>query len=282
MSVAGICCRFALGALVLSPASGPSAADRYEEVFYKSGDLKIQAYLYRPRGAGPFPVVIYNHGSRVGRERQRDPCEYIGRSLTEAGFAVFVPERRGYGDSDGTTFSQEAGDEGGPRFIQRVRSETEDVLAAIPYLKTVSSVDVDRMGIMGWSLGGIITMVAIGRSRDFRAAVDQAGGALTWRRSGRLRDELLEAADDTRTPVLLMVARNDRTTDSVTTLAARLKARNAPHKLVIYDNFVSARSGVRTGAGAGAGGHAIFGREGISIWLHEVVDFLTDHLNHTR
>jgi poly(3-hydroxybutyrate) depolymerase len=49
------------------PSSGPV------EVFYPSGGLRIQAYLYRPAGDGPFPAVIYNHGSRIGRERQESP-----------------------------------------------------------------------------------------------------------------------------------------------------------------------------------------------------------------
>src|SRR5262249_29410011 len=50
----------------------------YSEVFYPNGDLSIQAYLYRPEGSGPFPVVIYNHGSRDGRESASVPFRYIG------------------------------------------------------------------------------------------------------------------------------------------------------------------------------------------------------------
>ena len=63
----------------------------YSEVFYSSGSLRIQAYLYRPDGDGPFPVVIYNHGSRDGRESLSVPFEYIGRMLTRAGYVVLVP-----------------------------------------------------------------------------------------------------------------------------------------------------------------------------------------------
>src|SRR5712691_10486336 len=56
--------------LVAAAAQRQSPADAaYTEVFYPSGSLRIQAYLYKPHGDGPFPVVIYNHGSRPGRER---------------------------------------------------------------------------------------------------------------------------------------------------------------------------------------------------------------------
>src|SRR5262249_50582287 len=41
--------------------SQPHADSAYTEVFYPSGSLRIQAYLYKPHGDGPFPVVIYNH-----------------------------------------------------------------------------------------------------------------------------------------------------------------------------------------------------------------------------
>ncbi len=40
---------------------------------------------------GPFPVVIYNHGSRAGNERQSVPFEHIGKLFTEAGDLVVVP-----------------------------------------------------------------------------------------------------------------------------------------------------------------------------------------------
>src|SRR5207253_11454116 len=54
--------------LVKTAAQSQSPADSaYTEVFYPSGSLRIQAYLYKPDGDGPFPVVIYNHGSRPAR-----------------------------------------------------------------------------------------------------------------------------------------------------------------------------------------------------------------------
>jgi dipeptidyl aminopeptidase/acylaminoacyl peptidase len=70
-------------------------SSKYDEVFYTSGSLRIQAYLYKPDGDGPFPVVIYNHGTRDGRERESSPFPHIGRMLTRAGYVALVSERRG-------------------------------------------------------------------------------------------------------------------------------------------------------------------------------------------
>src|SRR5262249_19550502 len=98
--------------LLAAPGHSQFAANSaYTEVFYPSGNLRIHAFLYKPKGDGPFPVVIYNHGSRSGRPRRPEPNEYIGSLLTRAGYAVLIPERRGYGDSDGPTLAEAIGND---------------------------------------------------------------------------------------------------------------------------------------------------------------------------
>src|SRR5436190_16867882 len=55
----------------------PPKGNAYETFYYKNGDLNIEAYFYKPEGNGPFPLVIYNHGSRAGQERQEVPFWYV-------------------------------------------------------------------------------------------------------------------------------------------------------------------------------------------------------------
>src|SRR6266481_5721650 len=93
--------------LVLEATQALAQSAAYTETFYPSGALSIQAYLYRPPGDGPFPLIIYNHGSRENREREPRPFSYVGRILLRNRYAVLVPERRGYGRSDGLTHSEE-------------------------------------------------------------------------------------------------------------------------------------------------------------------------------
>lgn len=250
----------------------PEADSAYAEVFYSSGKLRIQAYLYKPGGDGPFPVVIYNHGSRDGRERASVPFQYIGRMLARAGYVALVPERRGYGKSDGSMWWQEVGNDQ-YRLIARLQAETDDVLAAAEYLRTVRFADTNRMGIMGWSFGGIVTMLAASRSTAFLAAVDQAGGALSWDGNPDLRSALIAAAEKSATPTLFMVAKNDRTTSSITTLADIFKKRGIPHRAVIYEPFTPAQ-----GTRVAAPGHAVFSAQGAGVWESDVVQFLGRYL----
>jgi dienelactone hydrolase len=249
-----------------------SDSPTYQDLFYASGNLRIQAYLYKPDGDGPFPAVIYNHGSRDGHERASVPFQYVGRMLARAGYVALVPERRGYGKSDGEVWWKETGNDPG-KLIVRLQAETDDVLAAADYLRTVKSVDPGRLGIMGWSFGGIVTMLAVSRSGAFRAAVNQAGGALSWDGNPVLRDALTGAARKTATPTLLMVARNDRTTSSITTLADVFKNRGLPHEMVIYEPFTP-----RAGTRVLAPGHAVFSAQGLSVWETDVVRFLGRYL----
>jgi len=254
-------------------ALAASGQSKYVDVHYLSDGLRIQAYLYKPDGAGPFPAVIYNHGSRAGRERRPVPFEYIGEFLNPAGYVVLVSERRGYGNSDGPTWPEDVGNNRG-RFVARLQRETDDVLAAVDYLRTLPFVDARRIGIMGWSFGGIVTMFAVSRSIAFGAAVNQAGGALTWNDNAGVRNALVAAAEKTTTPTLLLVAENDRTTDSITTLDEIFGKRGVEHRTVIYRPFVSHERGFASAAP----GHQVFSAQGVSVWRRDVLDFFARYL----
>ena len=262
--------------LVSTPAFSQSPANSaYTEVFYPSGSLRIHAFLYKPVGDGPFPIVIYNHGARSGRLRRPEPNEFIGTLLTRAGYAVLIPERRGYGDSDGPTLMEVVRNDWGQRFVTRVEAETEDVFAAVDYLRTLPFADMKRIGIMGHSLGGIVTMFAIGRSTTFAVAINQAGAAGAWNISAEMRSSLIAAAEKAKTPALLMVAQNDRTTDSITTLAEIYKKRGMAHRMVIYEPFTP-QSTAR--AATEAPGHDVFRAHGVHVWERDVIEFLARYL----
>lgn len=246
---------------------------RYETVFYASGKLKIEAYVYKPEGAGPFPVVIYNHGSRTEHDREERPFAYVGSMLEAGGYVVVVPERRGYGKSDGPTFGETVGEDRGVRFVRRVQEETDDVLAAVEFVKTLPYVDAARMGVMGWSFGGITSVFAASRSGVFRVVIDQAGAALTWDHSPEMQKALKEAAGKVRAPLLGLVAENDRTTESVKAVVREAEKHGTTAKLIVYPAF-----GPRETANGIAPGHMIFGVEGWRIWEGDVKEFLGKYL----
>lgn len=266
-------CALAFLCYAAAQAQTGSSARPYEQVFYPSGKLQIEAYLYKPEGKGPFPVVIYNHGSRPGSERAERPFAYVGKMLAESGYLVLVPERRGYGKSEGTPFVEEIGDDRGPPYVARLQQEADDVIAAAEFAKTLPDADSSRIAVMGWSFGGIVSVFAASRSALFRAAVDQAGGALSWDGSPVLQSALKEAAGKIHIPLLGMVAENDRTTKSVRVVIDEAKKQGDRATLIVYPSFKP-----RENPNVIAPGHMIFSADGAPLWEQDLKAFLKQEM----
>jgi len=256
----------------------PAQRGGYTTIYYKSDRLKIEAYLYKPlKGEAPFPLVIYNHGSRAGHEREEVPFRYVANVLAAQGWAVLVPERRGYGKSDGPTYAEEVGSNGADAMIRRFVEESDDVLAALDYIKTLPFIDQRRMAIMGWSHGGVATLLTASRSHAFVALIDQAGGALTWNNSAALRQKLTSVAGQIQIPSLCMDSENDATTEAAKTVCHALATPRSEKKLIIYPPFTPSSNPNNI-----APGHLIFGSEGISIWQDDMISFLRSRLLNMR
>src|SRR5215831_17439651 len=80
--------------LLLLKATVLSAAEP-EEVTFPSGKLVLHGFLYRPLGNGPFPAILYNHGS----EQNPSWKPALGEFFSSRGYVFFVPHRRGHGRS---------------------------------------------------------------------------------------------------------------------------------------------------------------------------------------
>ena len=267
-----------MATIVLAQTSNPAgqagqasqlANPEYSTFFYTHDKLKLEAYFYKPAGAGPFPVVVYNHGSRAGAEREERPMAFIANVMVPAGYAVIVPERRGYGKSEGQTFAQEIGEDRGARFVARQQAEAGDVLAAVEYAKANLPVDTKGIVLMGFSFGGIITTLAASRSSDFVSVVNQAPGALNWKHSPAMVDALLAAAQRIKAPMICMAAQNDATTENVTRICGEAKKHGGAAELMIYPAFSDDRAQI-----PGAAGHGLFSRFGVDLWKKDVLAFL--------
>jgi dienelactone hydrolase len=263
LTLAALCLVFAI------PQAPP-----YTTFFYAHDGRKLEAYFYKPDGPGPFPAVIYNHGSRAGFEHEERPFMSVGRLLIGAGYAVIVPERRGYGKSEGKTFAEEVGDDRGAPYVTRLKAETDDMLAVMDYAKRELPIDSKRMAVMGWSFGGTVTTFAAAKSSEFRCAIAQAPGALNWERSPALRQALTEAAARIHVPLQCMGAENDATTKNVTGVCGAVTAHGGTAEAIVYPPFKPASN-----PNAPNAGHAIFSAEGMNIWSKDALAFLAKHMS---
>src|SRR4051812_23389057 len=137
-----------------------------EKITYRSkaGDIDVPAFVFQPlklRGAKGHPAIVWVHENIRGHLYEHY-IPYI-REATSKGYVVIAPEYRGsigYGKA-----YYDAIDYGG--------AEVDDVVTAVEVLKTrYPIVDPSRIGIIGWSHGGVITLLSIFRHPAlFRSAV---------------------------------------------------------------------------------------------------------------
>jgi dipeptidyl aminopeptidase/acylaminoacyl peptidase len=136
----------------------------FKKVSYRSsvGDLDIPAYLFQPlqkRGPKGHAALVWVHGGVHGNWGLT-MFPFV-KEAVERGYVVIAPDYRGstgYGEA-----FHKAIDYGG--------HEVDDVMSAVEFLKTLPHVDSDRIGIMGWSHGGYITLLSVLREKHaFKAA----------------------------------------------------------------------------------------------------------------
>jgi carboxymethylenebutenolidase len=215
-----------------------------------SSTVHLKAYLWKPAGPGPFPAVLFNHGS--GAE---DAQHTAGRTMAQAaadlapvflrhGYVFLYLCRRGQGlSADQGPFTQDLlkqAEAKSPEARKQVHyqlitgSQLDDALAGLKFLKNTPNVDPKRIAIAGHSFGGMLTLLSGDHDSTIRAEVTFAAGARSWHASQELRQRVLTSVDNTSAPIMLVYAANDFDTALGTDIAAELDRLHKPHLLKIY------------------------------------------------
>lgn len=222
-----------------------------ETVIVPSGKLRLKAFLWKPRGTGPFPAVLFCHGSG-GADADHtaglpitETAEKLAPVFLKHGYAFLYVFRRGQGlSADQGTFMQDIlqreeatkGKEARQhlQFMLATTDHLDDVMAGLSFLKAAPAIDARHIAIAGHSFGGQLTLLAAERDNTIRAVVTFAAAAGSWERSSELRDRLLAAADKATAPIMLVQAANDYNIAPSHALADELKCLHKSHLLKIY------------------------------------------------
>ena len=128
---------------------------------------QIPAWVYKPRGKGPFPVVVSIHGGPEGQSRPSFSSTYQ-MWVEKLGVAVVIPNVRG---SSGYGKSYLSLDNGFNR-----EDSVRDIGALLDWIGTQSDLDADRVAVFGGSYGGYMVLAsAVHYSDKLKAAVDIVG-----------------------------------------------------------------------------------------------------------
>jgi dipeptidyl aminopeptidase/acylaminoacyl peptidase len=148
-----------------------------EVVRYRSfDDLEIPSILYRPREAAlgqPVPALVWIHGGPGGQSRTGFNPQI--QHLVNHGYAVLAPNNRGSSGYGKTFFHMDDRRHG--------EVDLDDIVYARHFLAGLDWVDGERIGVMGGSYGGYLTLAALA----FRPGVFDLGinifGVSNWVRT---------------------------------------------------------------------------------------------------
>jgi carboxymethylenebutenolidase len=151
--------------------------------------------------------------------------------------------------------------------VQRLSAESDDVLAAHAYVRSLAAIDAARIGVMGSSFGGVNTLLAASRDSALRCAVEFAGAAMNWDRNPTIAAHLLEAAKKVAIPIFFAQAANDFSVRPTRELGAAMQGGSVPFEAKVYPAFGHTHYE----------GHFFAGR-GSQLWGPDVRRFLEKYL----
>ena len=214
-----------------------------EVVSFPSGGITLHGVLYKPEGAGPFPAVLFNHGSGPGMTSEV-LFHALGPRFVSRGWVFFAPWRRGQGLSE-TAGPYIMGDIQAAWVAVGVsaaaavlvhRHETDqldDQLAGLAWLRSAPFVAPGRIAVAGHSFGGIQTVLGVERA-DYCAGIDMAGGAHSWKLNLQLQAVMTRAVRNARAPIFFFQAENDYDVAPTHVLSAAMKQAGKSYQATIY------------------------------------------------
>ena len=243
-----------------------------DTVSFPSGNLTLRGVLWKPTGRGPFPAIMYSHGS--GNDYTAASRGAWG-VLSSAGLRVLHAVSSGLGTvvERGAVHPRCAGQRGarvgaaGPqredgRVPDRCSPRRRDGGGSVVTHPAVCR-RASRGGIGEFLWWESVSQLLASRDIGLRAAINSAGAAQTWSQSSHLRAALLDAAAKARVPVLLMQAENDYDLTPSRQIAEAMTRAGHAHEVQFFPPF-----GSNT-----AEGHS-FGYFGSLVWGERVSGFL--------
>jgi dipeptidyl aminopeptidase/acylaminoacyl peptidase len=134
------------------------------KITYKSDGLLIKGFCVTPKKKGKYPVIIYNRGGsyEFGALTVGAVSTWLGK-LANKGYVILCSQYRGNGGSEGLE------EHGG--------SDVNDVLNLIDVVDEIEYADREKIGMYGWSRGGMMTYLTLPKTKRIKAAV--VGGAVS-------------------------------------------------------------------------------------------------------
>lgn len=211
----------------------------------------VSSLLFRPAGVSntqKLPTIFYIHGGPTAQDEYS--FDLTRQMFAAAGYAVVGVNYRGSSGRGWNYSTTISGDWG--------NKEVKDITSAVDYVVAKGIADPDKLGICGWSYGGIMTDYMIASDTRFKAASSGAGVAMVSSLYGvdqyimqydnelgvpwKNIDKYLSMsypflkADKIKTPTQFMVGQNDFNVPSPGSeqMYQALRSLGIPTELIVY------------------------------------------------
>lgn len=136
----------------------------FYKIVYLSDGLKVKGLLSVPKKEGKYPCLIFNRGGNreFGLLGDAEMVRLLGGPASW-GYITVASQYRGNGGGEG---KEEFGGK-----------DVDDVLNLIPFFDNLAGADTSRIGVFGWSRGGMQTYLALARTCRFKAGIIASGMA---------------------------------------------------------------------------------------------------------
>lgn len=201
----------------------------------------LPAYLFKPEGNGRFPAVVFLHGcSGIGVSGSLSSTYSAwARHLNEVGIAALIIDSltpRGFVSACGNV----------PARKVMYRQRPLDAYAGLAYLQSRADIIGDRIGLMGWSQGGGITLLTINSrgigkpvpppGHGFKAAVALYPSACSDRLQSEPYTRVKRGTWETDAPLLVLHGAKDNWTrpEPCKAFVKAAQKRGEPVSITIY------------------------------------------------
>jgi len=141
-----------------------------QSLSWRSGPYTVQGWLVLPEVASAQyrpPLITVVHGGPAAAFEPRYIAASPWHALLSHGYALFMPNPRGsFGEGEAFV---------GANVRDFGHGDLHDILAGVDAVTALGLTDPERIGIMGHSYGGFMTMWAVTQTDRFKAAVAGAG-----------------------------------------------------------------------------------------------------------
>ena len=227
--------------------------------------VQLETTLYKPAGAGPFPLLVINHGKAPGDPRQqvRDRFVYMATHFVRKGYAVVVPMRTGFAHSTGKFV------EYGCNMTANGYVQAGDIADVVSWARQQDWIDGEHIVIAGQSFGGLASVAlstqelpGVRGIMNFAGGLKVHGGACDWK--SQLVKAFGEYGRKSKIESMWMYGANDSyfAPELVSRMYCAFKGNGGNAQLIAYGPFKN-------------DAHTMLGsRDGQPVWAPEVDKFL--------